>query len=63
MTYIYESPDRGQTVYKRPFGAPYTERVLVQETKTPYTNGKERNSDNEFEAARDKSKTWSMEQD
>jgi len=26
---IYESPDRGQTVYEREFGAPYTERKLI----------------------------------
>jgi hypothetical protein len=31
MTDIFESPDKGKTVYKRPFGAPYTERKLVKE--------------------------------
>lgn len=62
MTDIFESPDKGKTVYKRPFGAPYTERVLV-ETKRPITNNREIESDNEFESARNQSKTWSMEQD
>jgi len=62
MTDIFESPDKGQTVYKRPFGAPYTERVLV-ETKKPITNNREIESDTEFESARNNSKTWSMEQD
>jgi len=62
MTDIFESPDKGKTVYKRPFGAPYTERVLV-ETKRPITNNREIESGNEFESARNQSKTWSMEQD
>jgi len=62
MTDIFESPDKGKTVYKRPFGAPYTERVLV-ETKRPITNNREIESDNELESARNQSKTWSMEQD
>jgi len=62
MTDIFESPDKGKTVYKRPFGAPYTERVLV-ETKKPITNNREIESDTEFESARNNSKTWSMEQD
>ena len=67
MTDIFESPDKGRTVYKRPFGAPYTERVLVKsdrvDRKSPYTNGKLKESSNEFESARNNSKTWSMEQD
>jgi hypothetical protein len=62
MTDIFESPDRGNTVYRRPFGSNYTERVLV-ETKRPYNNGVEKESSNEFESARNQSKTWSMEQD
>jgi len=62
MTDIFESPDKGKTVYKRPFGAPYTERVLV-ETKKPITNNREIESATEFESARNNSKTWSMEQD
>ena len=28
--YIFESPDGGKTVYKRPLGDPYTQRVLVK---------------------------------
>jgi len=62
MTDIFESPDKGKTVYKRPFGAPYTERVLV-ETKKPITNNREIESATEVESARNNSKTWSMEQD
>jgi len=32
MTKIFESPDKGKTVYEREFGAPYTERKLVKQT-------------------------------
>jgi hypothetical protein len=92
MTKIFESPDKGKTVYEREFGAPYTERKLVKEwsesheqaleaikgfewqdgelvntryveTKKPITNNREIESANEFESARNNSKTWSMEQD
>tara|TARA_B100001057_G_scaffold416590_1_gene434690 strand:- start:3339 stop:3515 length:177 start_codon:yes stop_codon:yes gene_type:complete len=31
MTMIYESPDKGKTVYERPFGAPLSERKLVKQ--------------------------------
>lgn len=31
MTKIFESPDKGKTVYEREFGAPYTERRLVKQ--------------------------------
>ena len=30
---IYESPDGGKTIYERPFGAPHTERTLVNESQ------------------------------
>lgn len=60
MTKIYESPDKGKTVYEREFGAPINTRV---EVKRPYTNGKENSGETEMERARTVSKTWSMEQD
>ena len=28
--YIYESPDKGETVYAREFGKPHGERVLIK---------------------------------
>jgi len=28
--YIYESPDKGETVYAREFGKPHDERVLIK---------------------------------
>jgi hypothetical protein len=31
--YIYESPDKGKTVYARECGQPHTERKLIKETK------------------------------
>lgn len=60
---IFESPDKGQTVYSRDFGAPHSSRVLVSEIKKPYNNGHQRNGNSEMETARLNSKTWSMEQD
>ena len=33
MTYIYESPDKGQTVYRRQQGD--TQRELIKDTRTP----------------------------
>jgi len=60
MTKIYESPDRGQTVYEREFGAPINTRV---EVKKPNRNGKGIEGNTEIEEARRVSKTWSMEQD
>tara|TARA_X000000950_G_C13870648_1_gene642729 strand:- start:1253 stop:1435 length:183 start_codon:yes stop_codon:yes gene_type:complete len=60
MTKIYESPDRGQTVYEREIGAPINTRV---EIKRPYTNGKGIEGNTEMEIARRVSKTWSMGQD
>lgn len=60
MTKIYESPDRGKTVYEREFGSHPSTRV---EVKRPYTNGKENSGNTEMERARTVSKTWSMEQD
>lgn len=66
MTKIYESPDRGATVYEREFGAPHASRVLIKgtdENKKPYTNGRESQETSEIEVARKVSKTWSMEQD
>ena len=33
-TYIYETPDRGETVYRRPFGSnSWDQKELVSETK------------------------------
>jgi len=32
MAKIYESPDKGQTVYEREFGAPINTRRLVRES-------------------------------
>lgn len=29
-TYIYESPDKGETIYRREFGAPHSERELLK---------------------------------
>lgn len=60
MTKIYESPDKGQTVYEREFGAPISSRI---EIKSPYTNGKSIEGNTEMERARKVSKTWSMGQD
>tara|TARA_Y100000389_G_C17267862_1_gene416392 strand:+ start:224 stop:412 length:189 start_codon:yes stop_codon:yes gene_type:complete len=60
MTKIYESPDKGQTVYEREFGAPHSSRV---EIKRPNRNGKGIEGNTEMEEARRVSKTWSMEQD
>lgn len=31
--YIYESPDKGKTVYARELGQPISERKLIKETK------------------------------
>ena len=31
--YIYESPDKGKTVYEREIGAPISTRKLVKKTK------------------------------
>lgn len=33
MTYIYESPDKGKTVYRRDFGAPASSRILIKSEK------------------------------
>lgn len=33
MTKIFESPDKGKTVYVREFGAPNSTKKLVKETK------------------------------
>lgn len=63
MSYIYESPDKGETVYKRKFGAPIATRTLVEESKRPYTNGPVKQEESELDQARKVSKTWSMEQD
>ena len=60
MTKIYESPDKGKTVYEREFGAPINTRV---EIKSPYRNGKGVEGNTEMEEARRVSKTWSMGQD
>jgi len=30
---IYESPDKGKTIYAREFGAPASTRKLIKETK------------------------------
>jgi len=32
MKYIYESPDKGKTVYRRPLGSPNAKRELVDPT-------------------------------
>jgi len=29
MKYIYESPDKGKTVYRRPIGVPHAKRELI----------------------------------
>ena len=63
MPKIYESPDKGKTVYAREMGSPVSSRTLVEERKTPYTNGVVGSDDSEIELARKVSKTWSMEQD
>ena len=31
--YIYESPDKGETIYQRPLGSPLSERTLVDRSK------------------------------
>ena len=31
--FIYESPDGGKTITKRPFGAPLSERVVIDESQ------------------------------
>ena len=63
MPKIYESPDKGKTVYAREMGSPVSSRTLVEELKKPYTNGVEGMDNSERELARKVSKTWSMEQD
>ena len=60
MTKIYESPDKGKTVYEREFGSHPSTRV---EVKRPNRNGKGVEGKTEMEEARRVSKTWSMEQD
>lgn len=30
--FIYESPDKGETIYQRPLGSPLSERTLVDRT-------------------------------
>ena len=32
--FIYESPDGGNTITKRPFGAPLSERVIIAKSKS-----------------------------
>lgn len=32
--YIYESPDGGETIYRRAVGAPHSQRELIQEKKS-----------------------------
>ena len=32
--FIYESPDGGKTITKRPFGAPLSERVVIAKSKS-----------------------------
>tara|TARA_R110002074_G_scaffold30605_1_gene86521 strand:- start:2 stop:199 length:198 start_codon:yes stop_codon:yes gene_type:complete len=65
MPKIYESPDKGKTVYAREIGAPFESRVLQPDEtgKKPYTNGKKPQEASEIESSRKVSKTWSMEQD
>jgi len=31
MKYIYESPDKGKTIYRTPIGVPHAERELIRE--------------------------------
>ena len=30
QVYIFESPDKGKTIYKRPFGAPHNKREILK---------------------------------
>lgn len=30
IVYIYESPDKGKTIYRRPFGAPHDKREILE---------------------------------
>jgi hypothetical protein len=32
--FIYESPDKGETIYQRPLGSPLSERTLVDKSKS-----------------------------
>ena len=34
--YIFESPDNGKTIYKRPFGSTYTQRVKIHSSDINY---------------------------
>jgi hypothetical protein len=39
-TYIYESPDRGNTVYRREFGAPIKTRELIKSNEDNKCTGR-----------------------
>ncbi len=39
MTKIFESPDKGKTVYVREFGAPISTRKLVKDSKKVKNEG------------------------